>query len=78
VGFAIIFGTQYLYEDSWFQWSGPAIESLQSQTSAGVYSFFKFYTNVGGGTLQVIYMVIFAIFFYKKDEAVILGVNLSI
>ena len=77
-GYAVIFGTQYIYEDSLFQWSGPAIENLQAHTSETTYNFWKFYTNIGGGMLQIVYMAFFAIFFSSKDEAVLLAVNMSI
>jgi hypothetical protein len=48
----VIFGTQYLYEDSWFDWSVNEIPNVQ----ADVYGTWKwnawtFFTNIGGGTL---------------------------
>ena len=78
-GYLVIFGTQYLYEDSWFDWSVNEIPNVQ----ADVYGTWKwnawtFYTNMGGGTLQAVYMLVYVIFFNSDTDAVLLTLNMAV
>lgn len=43
-----------------------------------MWNFWNIYTNIGGGTLQIIYMVVYAVFFSKENDGVLLAVNMSI
>ena len=78
IGYAIIFGTQYIYEEPLFQWSGIEIPALQKDLPSAVWGFWNFYTHIGGGVLQIVYFAINLIFNPSKTETFVLAVNLAI
>lgn len=78
LGYAVIIATQYYYEDSLFRWSGQEIVNEQKGLSDTDWQFWDHYTNIGGGLLQGIYMLIFVVFWPNETESVILTVNFSI
>ncbi len=77
-GYVVIFLTQYIYEQPLFEWSGREIPILQKNASELEWSVWNFYTHIGSGTTQIVYFIVFLIFFSSKNETLVLAVNLAL
>ena len=61
-GFAVIIGTQYLYEESWYEWSFEAIPKAQEGISDWAWAAWNVYTKIGGAMFQIAFVFIWTIF----------------
>ena len=78
IGFVAILLTQYTYDETLFKWSLIQIPALQKNVSQNEWSFWHHFTNIGGGALQTIYLLLNVVFNPTRIETMILVINLSI
>ena len=81
-GYAIIIGTQYLYEEALFEWSTyhliPSLQ-LSIQPASAAWSTWNFFTNfIAGGIFQILFTVFNVILLNSRSETQFLTCGLII
>ena len=78
IGYIVIFGTQFLYQDPLFEYSDTFIPYLQSSFLGKFWDIWYIYSFFGGGKIQGLVMAYLAIFESQTSEALILVINFTI
>ena len=76
IGYLTIFLVSFTYEEELMKKSLIQIQNQQESINDGLWLFWKIYTDVGGSTLQMLYMASYIVFMNDNPEGMILVAQL--